>query len=109
MCNPILLKSTPTSHLSQCVECKTIFLWYNNIVINYTLSEFDTFRQILARTSFESNSLAFPDEVERVIVRTPHASISLTFTQQEWSNLKDVMDEGRFVLQFYEMMEGLNT
>jgi len=105
MCNPILLKSTPTSHLSQCIECKTIFLWHNNFVINYNLSEFDAFRKILARTSFESNSLAFPDDVERVIVRTPHSSINLTFNQEEWNNLKAVVDEGQFVMQIYEMMK----
>lgn len=105
MCNPILLKSTPTTHLSQCVECKTIFLWHNNFVINYSLSEFAAFREIMNRTSFESNSLPFPDDVERVIVRTPHESINLTFNITEWSELRDVLDEGQFVLQIYEMMK----
>jgi hypothetical protein len=105
MCNPVLLKSTSTSHLSQCIECKTIFLWHNNFVINYTLPEFNAFREILNRTSFESNSLPFPDEIERVIVRTPHESINLTFNEQEWHNLKEVLDEGQFVLQIYDMMK----
>ncbi|ABG59106.1 DUF6686 family protein [Cytophaga hutchinsonii] len=104
MCNPVLLKSTPTTHLSQCVECKTIFLWHNNFVINYTLPEFDAFREIMNRSAFENNSLPFPDNVERIIVRTPHESINLTFTESEWVHLKEVLDEGQFVLQIYEMM-----
>jgi len=105
MCNPILLKSTPTTHLSQCVECKTIFLWHNNFVINYTVPEFNTFRKIVNVSEFESNSLPFPDDVERIMVRTPHESINLTFTHEEWVSLKDVLDEAQFVLQIYEMMK----
>lgn len=105
MCNPIVLKSTPTTHLSQCVECKTVFLWHNNFVINYTIPEFDAFRQIVNTSVFENNALSFPDDIERILLRTPHESMNLTFTQEEWINLKDVLDEGQFVLQIYEMMK----
>lgn len=69
------------------------------------MPEFDAFREIMNRSAFESNSLPFPDNVERIIVRTPHESINLTFTEEEWVNLKDVLDEGQFVLQIYEMMK----
>jgi len=105
MCNPILLKSTPTTHLSQCVECKTIFLWHNNFVINYTASEFDAFRKIIKNAVFSNNALPFPDGVDRIIVRTSHESINLIFTEDEWVSLKDVLDEGQFVLQIYEIMK----
>lgn len=105
MCNSVVLKSTATTLLSQCVECKTIFLWHNNFVINYSAQEFEAFRKIVNHSEFDSNSLPFPDNIERIIVRTPHESINLTFTEEEWVSLKNVLDEGQFVLQIYEMMK----
>lgn len=105
MCNPVVLKSTDTTHISQCMECNTTFFWHNNIVIHFSHEEFDAFRTIINRSEFDQSAFPFPDEVERIMVRTPNTTINLTFTRTEWEDLKIVLDEAQFVQQVYSLMK----
>jgi hypothetical protein len=48
--------------------------------------------------------MMFPDGEERVIVHSPCRDISFTFTEQEWLNMKEAMNEAILLQQVYELI-----
>ncbi|MBC7450597.1 MAG: hypothetical protein H7259_03825 [Cytophagales bacterium] len=72
--------------------------------ISFTNAEFSAFRTII-HSDFMMNGISFPDEVERIMVRTPNDTVNLTFTKEEWGNIKAALDEAQFVQQVYAMMK----
>jgi hypothetical protein len=48
--------------------------------------------------------MMFPDGEERVVVHSPCRDISFTFTQPEWENMKEALNEAVLLQQVYELI-----
>lgn len=104
MCQTRILSSKDSVVVSQCLHCGVLFIWHNNILLNFTPGKFDAFRNAVGRLKFYECCSAFPDGEERAIISTPNPEISFTFTIEEWQTLKEALDEAVFMQEIYSMM-----
>lgn len=104
MCETKILARHQQAHVSQCMHCKTIYLWHGNLLLNFTPNDFASFREALYQREFCECSMPFPDEEERVIIHSPVHDISFTFSKAEWINLQAAVDEALVMHQVYELI-----
>lgn len=104
MCDirPLCIKNR--AHISHCANCQTVYIWHNNIVLNFTPKDFQLFHEAMERQDFYDCSMMFPDGEERVVVHSPCRDISFTFTLPEWLNMKDAMNEAMLLQQVYDLI-----
>ncbi|MVT09812.1 DUF6686 family protein [Chitinophaga tropicalis] len=105
MCNIRTLCSKKNAHISHCAHCRTVYIWHNNLMLNFTPHDFLQFRNMLERQDFYDCCMLFPDGEERVIVNAPCKDISFTFTQQEWIELREAIAESILMQEVYELIE----
>lgn len=90
--------------ISQCLQCKTVNIWHNNLVLNFTPQQFADFRTFVSDLDFDDRSLPFPDMQERAVLKTPVDHINFTFTIDEWENLLDAMDEALYMQKIFDLI-----
>jgi len=104
MCQPQALSNRESIAISHCLHCQMMFIWHNNIMLNFTPSKFAAFHQIVNKLKYEDCCFPFPDKEERAIISTPNPEISFAFTYKEWLELKEVMDEAMYIKEVYAIM-----
>lgn len=90
--------------ITQCVDCKTINIWHNNLILNFTPQQFNNFRNLAQEFDFDDRARPFPDNQERAVLKTPVEYISFTFTVDEWEDFLDAMDEAFYMQQIFELI-----
>lgn len=104
MCDIRTLCAKNQAHISHCTNCQTVYIWHNNLVLNFTPPDFQLFCETLEQQEFYDCSMMFPDGEERVVVHSPCRDISFTFTQPEWLNMKEALQEAVLLQQVYELI-----
>ncbi len=104
MCENRNLAQVGLAHISQCMYCKTVFLWHGNLLLHLTQDDFKLFRDSLHQRDFDDYSVPFPDQEERVIMHSPCQDISFTFTRPEWTDMKAAVDEAWLMQQVYALI-----
>jgi hypothetical protein len=104
MCDAKVLSQKGAAIVSRCNDCRALFIWNNNLVLNFTPAQFDKFRAFTRDLDIDEYTLPFPDGFDRVVMRTPSNDINLTFTPQEWDDFTEAMDEATHMLSVYELM-----
>jgi hypothetical protein len=104
MCEAKTLSQRGTTMISQCLQCKTVNIWHNNLVLNFTPQQFADFRTFIYDLEFDDRSHPFPDGQERAVLKTPADHINFTFTRDEWDDLSDVMDEALYMLKVFDLI-----
>ncbi len=104
MCRTRILSDRDTFIVSQCLDCRTFFIWHNNLLLNFSPDKFNDFRMAVGRMKFEDCCFFFSDGEERAIISTPNPEISFTFTFEEWSLLKESLDEAVYMQEIYSLM-----
>ena len=99
MCDAKTLSHKGAVMISQCADCKTINIWCNNLIFNFTVEQFTSFKQFTEELDFDERSLPFPDEQDRVVLKTPIDHINFTFTLDEWDDFHDAMNEAYYMQQ----------
>lgn len=104
MCDIRTLCIKNQAQVSHCVHCQTVFIWHNNLLLNFTPQDFQAFRETMNRQDFYDCCMPFPDGEERVIIHAPSKDISFTFTKDEFADLRDAIDEALLLQQVYELI-----
>jgi hypothetical protein len=104
MCETRVLSNQGATHISQCTDCRAIYIWHQNLILNFTESQFNDFKNFANDMDFEERLLPFPDGEDRAVLRTPHSDINFTFTYPEWENFKAAIDEALYMLEVYSLM-----
>ncbi|PVY38372.1 MULTISPECIES: DUF6686 family protein [Pontibacter] len=105
MCDTRTLSSKNNTYISHCVGCRSVSLWHNNLIVSFTPEQFFAFSNLIRRYSFADGAMPFPDELERIMIRLPHKDFTMAFTEAEWVNLGEVVEEALYMRQIYEMLE----
>jgi len=105
MCETVILSKRGGAVIGQCVECKILTLWLNNLLLNFSPSQFKFFKDFTIRLDIEQSLFPFPDGEERFVLRTPHNDICMTFSTDEWDNFKEAMEEAEYMMQVYDLMK----
>ncbi|HEU4555868.1 MAG TPA: hypothetical protein VFS25_23690 [Chitinophaga sp.] len=104
MCETRMLAHKGHTHIGHCMQCKTVFLWHGNVLLNFTPDDFIHFSKALNRGKFSECALPFPDNQERVIVHTPCYDISFTFTRAEWEVMVATVQEALLMQEVYTLV-----
>lgn len=104
MCDIRTLCIKNTAQISHCMHCQTVFIWHSNLLLNFSPQDFQFFRETMNRQDFVDCCMVFPDGAERVIIHAPCKDISFTFTQDEFNDLRDAIDEALLLQQVYELI-----
>ncbi|MGO1595937.1 MAG: DUF6686 family protein [Sphingobacterium sp.] len=104
MCKTRILSQKESTIIVQCVNCDVLNIWHNNLLLNFSMREFRSFKRIVNNLSFPDRSLSFPDGKRRIILRTPNDDISFTFDIEEFKVFKETIDEAIYMAEVYAMM-----
>lgn len=106
MCDAKIISHKGAAVVSRCSECRCIFLWHQNLVLNFTPEQFVQFKNFTDEMEFDNHTFPFPDGQERVVMRTPANDLQLTFTPEEWENMHEAMEEAIHMQEVYSIVEG---
>jgi hypothetical protein len=106
MCEAKTLSKCGVTMVSQCLQCKTINIWHNNVLLNFTPQQFVDFRKFINDLDFDDRSHPFPDMMDRAVLKTPVEHINFTFTLEEWEDLKEAMDEALYMQKIFDLIGG---
>lgn len=104
MCKTTTLSSGKRTTITQCPCCQAIYIWHNNLLLNFSMPDFITFKNIVDRTNFQENSLPFPDKRNRIVLRTPNDDISFAFTHRELETFKSKLNEALLMKEVYDLV-----
>jgi hypothetical protein len=104
MCENRTLAQVAQAHISQCTYCKTVFLWHNNLLLNFPQEDFVQFSHALQQRVFDDYCVPFPDGEERVIMHSPSPDISFSFTRAEWTDMRAAVSEALLMQQVYALI-----
>lgn len=105
MCETKVLARKGAVLVSRCANCGTIYIWQNNLVLNFSDAQFVSFKKFVYEMDFAERSLPFPDGEERAVLRTPDNNISFAFTDDEWHDFKSALDEAGCMMEIYRLIE----
>ncbi|MNS15937.1 hypothetical protein D3C86_1638920 [compost metagenome] len=105
MCETRNLAKRENILINQCIDCKTVYLWCNNLVLTFTEEEFMAFGEVINSFDFKSHSVLFPDNITRAMIFSPNPDISFTFTSEELSALNSSLAEAFYMLEVYKLIE----
>lgn len=105
MCNTKILAQAGSAFVSHCTDCKTIFIWQNNILLNFSPEDFSSFKRMLSELDFEDCSFHFRDNIPRIIIKSPKPEISFTFSEDEWEDFNQAINEALYMQQIYALMD----
>ena len=104
MCETRILSKKGAALIGQCPDCQTVYIWHQNLILNFTEVQFHDFRDFARDLDFDERALPFPDGQERAVLRTPHNDINFTFTIAEWANFQAAIDEAIYMMEVYGLI-----
>ncbi|MES2810003.1 MAG: DUF6686 family protein [Bacteroidota bacterium] len=104
MCEAKTLSRRGDIMISQCFQCKTINIWQHNVLLNFTPQQFCDFRKFISDLDFHERSHPFPDMQERAILKTPVDHINFVFTEEEWYDMREALDEALHMQKVFDMI-----
>lgn len=105
MCKTRILSCVGQTIVSQCVDCKEMSLWHNNLLLNFSVDDFLDFQQIINGQSFFDCCITFPDGEDRIIIRTPDTAICFTFCEEELELFRDAIAEALHMASIYALFK----
>ncbi len=99
-----LLTSYEHGFVGQREEQGLIYLSYKNLILNFTLDEFFSFRRMTKDLEANHRLYPFPDGSERVMLQTPFEGINFSFQVDEIRVLVDAMDEAYYMQEIYSLI-----
>lgn len=86
------------------MDCKVLTLWLHNLLLNFSPAQFKTFKSFTAKLDVKQSLFPFPDGEERLVLRTPHSDICMTFSVDEWEQFQQAMEDAEYMMQVYELI-----
>ncbi len=104
MCKTQVLSSKKHTAITHCPGCNVYYVWHNNLVLSFSQQDFSNFRKIIEHAAFGDTSLPFPDQKDRILLRTPNDDISFAFTRKELESFKGLLNEAVYMNEVYTLM-----
>jgi hypothetical protein len=104
MCQTIVLSRKGSVVISQCMECKVITIWLHQLLLNFTPEQFSSFKTFTAKLEISESLFPFPDGGDRLVLRTPHSDICMTFSIEEWEDFQAAMEDAEYMQGVYQLI-----
>lgn len=105
MCQTIILCQNQQTVISQCVDCRGLFIWHNNLMLSFSQEDFRQFNKTIHKLPFDRHSYPFPDGQQRMVLRSPREDISFCFVKSEFESFNALVDEAVFLMDMELMIK----
>jgi predicted ATPase len=82
-----------------------IHVCFNNLMINFTLSDFVIFRSMVKHIYAERGAIVFPDGRHRILLQSPYNGINFSFNPYELNQLVTALDEAYYMEKIYSYLD----
>lgn len=82
-----------------------IHLCFNNLMINFTVTDFLKFRLVVKDLQANNGMVPFPDGSERILLHSPYEGINFSFDPYELNQLVNSLDEAYYMHQIYDYLD----
>ena len=104
-CTPKILVQDQHFSIAICTTCHRIGFNYNNLLAGFDKTEFTHFsRNILASNFFEFAMRFPPNGQLRTVVKTCHKDIQMAFSESEFAELKDILQQTLLMLEMEDIL-----
>ncbi len=104
MCMTAILTQQGSHTISHCVNCQTLFIYFNQLVLSFKPIQFEVFCDSVNDVSFEHCAVPFPNGEDKVVIRSPHEDIRFAFGIEEWFCLVNLVNEAKLMLQVQQLL-----
>lgn len=104
MCQSTVLNVKGTTIVSYCSSCKAHYVWQNSFMLTFSLFQFECFSSEIEGKKLDREFVRFPDGTLRTFLDTPMQEVLLTFTEDEWDNFCQAIQEAYYLREVYEII-----
>ena len=103
-CQPAMLFEEENTCIAKCESCHRVSLIFNNLLLDFTSSEFKTLAQLILKLDFHTASVSFPDGRPRIVLNTGHKDIKCSFDLDEFARLRKALTESLLLLDAHAIL-----
>lgn len=81
-----------------------VHLRFNNIMLNFSFTDFLSFRRMTKSLMRNECRVLLPDGSEKVVLKTPYQGVNFLFSEREICSLVSLMDEAYYFQQIYSLL-----
>jgi len=107
--NPKTLFHGGHYNITTCLGCRTVGLFYNNILSSFEHDQFVQFADSVSSLKFQDVCVPFPDGQARVILKTCHRDIQFCFNYPEFVEFQVGLSESLVLLEIQDVLNQKTT
>ena len=104
-CRPVIILDGEHFNVSQCAGCQRVGLHYHNLLVGFDPEQFEVFSDSFAKIDFKASAVKFPNGLERIIVNTCHQDIQFCFSETEFEEFRDLLQQALIILDARQIVE----
>lgn len=104
MCKAIVLSSKGATTVTYCTQCSTHYIWQHSYLLTFTTAEYKHFCMDVTDKIGKESYYIFPDAIWRMVLRTPLPELLFTFTDEEWSDFHEALNEASFMQEIHQLL-----
>lgn len=104
MCQSTILNTKGNTIISYCPKCQNHYVWQSSFLLSFSLFQFQCFASDIENCKVEKEYVRFPDGTWRTFLETPLQEILLTFTEDEWRDFRNAVQEAYYMREVYDII-----
>jgi len=100
-----LYHSDKSGYIVRCEECEKIQVAYSNLVMTFERTDFDSFRNLIAKIKNGRHPMAGSPVVRSIMIPSPCQGIQLLLSYNELNEFSAMLEEADTELQSLEMIK----
>ena len=100
-----LYHSDKSGYIVRCGECEKIQVAYSNLVMTFERTDFDSFRNLIAKIKNGRHPMAGSPVVRSIMIPSPCQGIQLLLSYNELNEFSAMLEEADIELQSLEMIK----
>lgn len=100
-----LYHSDKSGYIVRCEECEKIQVAYSNLVMTFERTDFDSFRNLIAKIKNDRHPMAGSPVVRSIMIPSPCQGIQLLLSYNELNEFSAMLEEADTELQSLEMIK----
>ena len=104
MCKATVLSAKGATTITYCKQCCTHYIWQHSYLLTFNGAQYKRFVSRVADRIGREEYYVFPDGEWRTLLQTPMDELVFTFTQEEWKDFHQSLEEAVYMREVYQML-----
>lgn len=104
MCKATVLSANGATTITYCKQCRTHYIWQNSYLLTFNGAQYQRFMARVEERIGREEYFVFPDGEWRTLMQTPLEELIFTFTQEEWENFYNSLQEAAYMHEVYQLL-----